>query len=332
VTTRHWLRGTGRSMGNPEFRVRASGMGGSGYVRPPQDGESFKTVTNADGKKIRAVIGPDGKPMVVPGVTTVIKAFGDPPSLVQWKIDQVAAYAVANLDGLYNRTMDQGWGMLRFYPKRKPDLTDPLRTAHEGVVDDLAQLGTKMHEWSQADVNGGMYPPSDSDQMDQMIAAWKLWRFTTSVKPLMTEVTVYGDGYAGTFDGLWYIDGVLTLLDEKTSRTIGDGHKMQLAALRQAVLTGHYYVKTPGGFYTEMVVPTPEQYGFIQMRPDDDPHAQRQNAFVEFHKISEAELDMHLQKFQCALRVLQIDRELKRMGKPDSVNDDEKGKGNDDEQ
>jgi hypothetical protein len=308
-------------MGNPEFRVRASGMGGSGYARPPLAGEPFKMISNADGKKIPAVIDEKtGKPIIVPGVTTVIKAFGDPPALVQWKIDQVAAYAVANVDGLYNRTYDQGFGFLRFYPKRKPDITDPLRTAHDGVLDDLAELGTKMHEWSQADVDGGMYPPSDSVEMDQMIAAWKTFRFTTKIEPSMTEVTVYGDGYAGTFDGLWRVNDKLTLLDEKTSRTIGDSHKMQLAALRDASLFGwHYEYDWDAGEWKRYRVETPEQYGFIQMRPDDDVHAARQNAFVEFHTITEAELDLHLIKFQSALKVLQIDRKLKYLDEPDTI-------------
>lgn len=288
-------------------------MGGSGYARPPLPGEPYKMVTNADGEKIAAVLGPDEKPIIVPGVTTVVKSMGIPPGLVQWQIDQVAAYAVAHLDSLYNRTMEQGFGMLRYYPKRTPDITDPLRTAHDGVLNDLAELGTQMHEWSQAQVHGGMLPPSDSVQMDQMIAAWKSWRFTNKIDPLMTEVTVYGDGYAGTFDGLWYVNGVLTLLDEKTSRTIGDAHKMQLAALRQACLTGRYYTQTKSGQWQYHTAPMAEQYGFIQMRPEDDEHAARQHAFVEFHTITEAELDIHFQKFMCALKVLQLDRTLKFM-------------------
>jgi hypothetical protein len=292
-------------------------MGGSGYARPPLPGEPWKYVTNADGVKIPAALdappGKGGKPIIVPGVTTVVKSMGVPPGLVQWQIDQVAAYAVANLDSLYNRSMEQGWGFLRWYPKRTPDLTDPLRTAHDGVLSDLADLGTQMHEWSQAEVQGKMLPPSDSEQMDQMIEAWNLWRFTNTVKPLMTEVTVYGDGYAGTFDGLWYVNGVLTLLDEKTSRTIGDAHKMQLAALRAAVKTGSYFTKQPNGEYHPQKVPVPQQYGFIQMRPNDDEHAARQNAFIEFHTITEEELDIHYQKFMCALKVLQLDKQLKFM-------------------
>ncbi len=302
-------------------------MGGSGYARPPIPGEPFKLVTNADGNKIPAAVGPDEKPIIVPGVTTVVKSMGIPPGLVQWQIDQVAAYAVAHLDSLYNRTMQQGFGFLRYYPKRTPDVTDPLRTAHDGVLSDLAELGTQMHEWSQTEVHGGMLPPSDSDQMDQMIAAWKSWRFTNTVKPLMTEVTVYGDGYAGTFDGLWYLNGTLTLLDEKTSRTIGDAHKMQLAALREAVLHGNYFEKQPNGEWHPKKIEVPEAYGFIQMRPDDDPHAARQQAFVEYHSITEAELDIHFQKFMCALKVLQLDRQLKLLdnaGKVEETSKEEK--------
>jgi hypothetical protein len=136
----------------------------------------------------------------------------------------------------------------------------------------------------------------------------------------MTEVTVYGDGYAGTFDGLWRVNDKLTLLDEKTSRTIGDSHKMQLAALRDASLFGwHYEYDWDAGEWKRYRVETPEQYGFIQMRPDDDVHAARQNAFVEFHTITEAELDLHLIKFQSALKVLQIDRKLKYLDEPDTI-------------
>lgn len=308
-------------MGNPLYRVRASGMGGSGYARPPLPGEPHKLVKNADGKMIDAVVDEDtNRAVVVPGVTTVLKSFGDPPQLVQWKIDQVAAYAVANLDALYNRTMEQGWGFLRWYTKRVPDLSDPLRNAHVGVVNDLAELGTNAHDWTQAEVNGGMYPPIDSEEMAQMAESWKRWRFFNTIKPVMTEVTVYGDGYAGTFDGLWYVNGKLSLLDEKTSRTIGDTHKMQLAALRAA---DTIYVKDADGTWSTIPKPEPEEYGFIQIRPDDiDTKGNFVPAFVKYHTITTTELDMYYERFMCALRVMQIDKELRELARSATLNTD----------
>ena len=303
-------------MGNPQFRVRASGMGGSGYARPPVGDEPFKKVKNADGELIEAVIDEDGKPIIVPGVTTVLKSFGDPPSLVQWKIDQVAAYAVANIDALYNRTMEQGWGYLRWYTKRVPDLDDPLRNAHVGVVNDLAELGTGAHDWTQAEVNGTFPPPITSREMQEIADAWLSWRFMNTIKPVLTEITVYSDDFAGTLDGLWYVNGVLSLLDEKTSRMIGATHKMQLAALREALKHGKVFAKDSDGKWQDIAstIPQPEEYGFIQLRPNDEKNGEPIPAFVEYHTIDEAKLDLYYEKFKAALTNLTLDRQLRAMG------------------
>lgn len=298
-------------MPQPEYRVRASGMGGSGYARPPLPGEPFKTVNNADGKPIKVVVGDDGKPIVVPGVTTVLKAFGDAPALVQWKIDQTAAYAAWNAESLLNRTTDQAFKSLRFWHKRVPDLDDPVRNAANGVLDDLAELGTNIHEWVQETEIGQAFPPPiTSVEMQQMAEAWKRWRFINEVEPYLTEVTVYGDGYAGTFDCLWRINGVMSLIDIKSSRAVRDGHLMQLSALRAAEWM---YVLNADGEYERVEVPKPEEYGFLQIRPNDtDTKGNFVEKFVQYHKVGEDELALHFQKFMHALNVLQLNREIKQ--------------------
>ena len=106
----------------PKLRVRSSGHGGSGY-KHPHTGD------------------------VVPGVTTVLKRL-DKPGVLQWAVDNTAAYAVANVDGLLNRTEEQGFGFLRWYWKRDPlkgDLSD-IRNYSDGVLNDAAELGTMMHD------------------------------------------------------------------------------------------------------------------------------------------------------------------------------------------
>lgn len=300
-------------MPQPEYRVKASGMGGSGYARPPLPGEESKVVKNADSNDIKVAIDPDtGKAIVVPGVTTVLKAFGDAPALVQWKIDQTAAYAAANVDALLNRTVEQGFAMLRWYHKRVPDLDDPIRNAANGVLNDLAELGTNVHEWIQTDVDrDAFYPPITSVEMAEMVDAWNTWRFVNDVKPGLTEVTVYGDGYAGTFDLQWWINGKYTLGDIKTSRAVRDGHLAQLAALRAARMM---FVKDEEGEWKEVEVPEVEQYGFIQARPDDtDNKGNFIPRFVKFHEVSGEILDLHYRRFMNMLDTLQIDRKLKSM-------------------
>lgn len=314
-------------MASPLYRVKASGLGGSGYGRPPLPGEPSKTVKNADGNPIEVVVDQDEKPIVVPGVTTVLKAFGAGGGLVQWSVDQVAAYAVANVDALLNRTMEQGYSYLRWYHKRTPDISDPLRSAHSGVLNDLAELGTKIHEWTQADLVGDAFPPPiDSVEMAQMVEAWKSYRFGHSIKPYMTEVTVYGDGFAGTFDGLWYMDGKLSLLDEKTSRRVHEGHLMQLAALREALRSGSVFVKNEAGEWEDIreTIPQPEEYGILQFRPDDsDNQGNPIPRFCHYHTIDEAKLDLYYQRFLHGLGTLQIDRELRQMEKADKITEEE---------
>jgi hypothetical protein len=288
--------------------VRASGRGGSGYARPPLPGEKFKYVKNADGEQIPAVIDEAGKPIIVPGITTVVKV-ADGAGLIQWSVDQTAAYAVANLDSLYSRTMEQGWGFLRFYHKRTPDLDDPLRGAHKGVLNDLAELGTNMHDWIEADLMGNMLPPDiNSIEMEQMIEAWDAFKFEREIDAVATEITLWGDDYAGTFDLLAWIDGELWLIDVKTSRRIGPSHLMQLSALRAADRNYEFDGKNWG----LVDLPAPTRFGFIQVRPDDiDNRGETVPAFVELHEVSKKALDLHYQRFIACLTINQIDYELK---------------------
>lgn len=304
-------------MSNPKYRVRASGLGGSGYVRPPRSGELCITVKNADGEYVDAVIGDDGKPIVVPGATTVLKAFGDGPGLVQWKIDQTVAYAVANVDALMNRTPEQGFGFLRWYHKRTPDLNDPLVNAHSGVLNDLAELGTSIHEYAEADVMGEFLPDIETRQLAEMVSVWEDWRFVNEVEPVFTECTVYGDGWAGTFDGLWLINGRLSLLDIKSSRSIGDSHMMQLSALRHAMKNGELLIETAAGsVWIDMNdVPEIEEYAFLQIRPNDD----NKPAFVDYHVVSEDELDIHYENFLNLLHTLQNGARLRKLRKEREV-------------
>lgn len=293
---------------NPLYRVRASGLGGSGYARPPVDGEPSRSVKNADKNPIDAVVDNQGNAVIVPGVTTVLKSMGDGPGLVQWKIDQTAAYAVANVDALLNRTEEQGFGFLRWYHKRVPDLTDPLRNAHSGVLNDLAELGTSIHDYVEADTNDLFMPEIDTLQLEQMADAWHSWKFEHDIRVAYAELTVYGDGYAGTLDGIWWVDGKLALLDLKSSRAVGDSHLMQLAALREAKW---FFVKDAEGGWSRRRVPEISEYALLQIRPDDDDKPR----FVEYHVIPEEELDLYYSKFMHHLGNLQDDLAIKKLRK-----------------
>ena len=201
----------------PKLAVAQSGFGGRGYKNP---------VT--------------GDKRVVPSVTTVLKAENK-PALVQWAVDQTAGYAVANATSLLSHSEDWGFKFLRWYHKRTAKIENAeldLNNYHEGVRDDAAEMGTAIHEWIQADLDPRLSYPNLEEQGEpfwQMVDKWEVWKSNHTIVPHYTERTVWNDlGYAGTFDGLWEVDGKMTLMDIKSSRGLYDSTWMQLSALYNA--------------------------------------------------------------------------------------------------
>lgn len=201
----------------PKLAVAASGFGGRGYKNP----------VNGTGR-------------IVPSVTTVLKAEAK-PALVQWAVDQTAGYAVANAASLLNRSEDYAFKFLRyFYAKQAPiEGNVDLNSYYNGVRDDAADMGTAIHEWIQADIVPGLQFPDLSKQGEpfwQMVDQWELWKKGKEIIPHYTERTVWNEelGYAGTFDGVWEINGRYTLMDIKSSRGLYSSTWMQIAALFNA--------------------------------------------------------------------------------------------------
>jgi hypothetical protein len=277
----------------PKLRVRSSGHGGSGYKHP---------LTGA----------------VVPGVTTVLKKL-EKPAIAQWAVDNTAAFAVANIDALLNRTEEQGYGFLRWYCKRDPlagDLDD-IRNYSNGVLNDAAELGTLFHDWVAAEHGACPYPDvTDAPQFFwEMVAEWDKWVMEHDVVPLHTEVTLWSHqyGYAGTADGLWLVDGVATLVDVKTSRNTWDEHYMQLAALGacDALL-----LEPTDGHWVEDSVPAFSQYALLHVRPTDtDNQGNPMDAFCKLKVVDHDEIPEHFEAFLGLLKVSHAQNNIKDIRK-----------------
>lgn len=277
----------------PKLRVRSSGHGGSGY-RHPHTGD------------------------IVPGVTTVLKKL-DKPAVTQWAVDNTAAYAVANVDALLNRTEEQGYGFLRWYWKRDPlagDLDD-IRNYSNGVLSDAANLGTMIHDWVAADHGACSYPDVSMapDFFWEMVEQWDKFKMDHEVVPVLTEETFWSHqyGYAGTADGLWMVDGVPMLVDVKSSRNTWDEHLMQLAALGAC---DSVLLEPSDGHWVEEPIPPFKQYGLVHVRPSDfDSKGNPMDAFCELKLVSHDEITALFDAFLGLLQVSKAQNDLKNIRK-----------------
>lgn len=60
------------------------------------------------------------------------------------------------------------------------------------------------------------------------------WHSATSPKLIASELTVFGDGYAGTIDRIYMIDGRVWIVDLKTSASIWEEYVLQISAYSNA--------------------------------------------------------------------------------------------------
>lgn len=277
----------------PKLRVRSSGHGGSGY-KHPHTGE------------------------VVPGVTTVLKQLAK-PGIAQWAVDNTAAYAVANIDGLLNRTQEQGYGFLRWYWKRDPiagDLTD-IRNYSNGVLNDAAELGTLLHDWVAAEHDACPYPDvtNASEFFWEMVEEWNAFTAKHTITPLYSEVTLWNkySHYAGTADGIWDIDGEIVLIDLKTSRNTWDEHWMQLVALAEC---DTMLIETSEGEWLEMEAPKYSKLALIHIRPSDtDKNGNPMLPFANMKVMPDNEKDMMFHAFTGLLDVTHALSNIKSLRK-----------------
>jgi len=276
----------------PKLRVRSSGHGGSGY-KHPKTGD------------------------IVPGVTTVLKQLNK-PGIVQWAVDNTAAYAVANIDGLLNRTEEQGYGFLRWYWKRDPldgDLGD-IRNWSNGVLNDAAELGTLLHDWVAAEHDACPYPDVTNALYFfwEMVEEWNAFTTRHSITPLYSEVTLWNKkyGYAGTADGIWEIDGEIVLIDLKTSRNTWDEHWMQLTALAECETM---LVETTDG-WEELETPVYDKLALIHIRPSDtDKNGNPMLPFANMKVMPESERDVMFKAFKGLLDVTHALSDIKNLRK-----------------
>lgn len=226
----------------------------------------------------------------VPSVTTVLK-LTNKEALVQWAANLTANFAATQTDMILTRTVQ--------------DATRGLAYHWKNFRDERAEVGTAVHEYIQADLEGEWLLPELWDkEVAQCVEQYLAFRTEHTVEPYFVETTLWSEkyGYAGTADFIGLIDGEMWSLDNKTSKSTWPEHEYQIAALENC---DYALVEVPEGtpesveyvnpkkessWWLKTEIPKIERRGFLHLRPDYfDPI--RQKFTPAFHNLVEVHPD-----------------------------------------
>ena len=150
----------------------------------------------------------------VPGVTTVLHVLNK-PALVRW----------ANNLGL--KGID--------CTKYRDNMADIGTIAHLMILEHLSKRKQDLSE----------YASSDIDLAENCLISFFEWEKSNSVEPILVEEPLISEKYqfGGTIDCYCRLNGVLTLLDFKTSKAVYDEMIHQVAAYTTLLEENGYQVK-----------------------------------------------------------------------------------------
>lgn len=160
------------------------------------------------------------------GVTSVLATLNK-PALVGWAAKMAAEFAVDNA---------AAWQAL-------PDRTakvELIKGASRRSAGDAAETGTDAHAIAE-DIGTHLFlggpKPAIPSELAGFAKSYLRFLKECKAKPVMLEKTVWNHtfGYAGTFDGLYEVDGKLVIIDTKTGKSgIWPETALQQVAYRRA--------------------------------------------------------------------------------------------------
>lgn len=176
-----------------------------------------------------------------PSVTTIISAVSK-PALVGWAARQAAVFAVQHQSEWKDLPQDEAIKLIAAASKRTTQIA--------------SDVGNHVHECIECYIDKLDIPNPTPEHM-RHFEAWK-----AQFKPdfLLSERTVYNRDvcYAGTFDILADINGVTTLIDVKTGKSLWPETALQLSAYANGEFIDVAGVETP--------MPKVEAAAILQLR------------------------------------------------------------------
>lgn len=117
----------------------------------------------------------------------------------------------------------------------------------EAIKVAAGEKGSKIHQATEAidageeiEITSKFINPTTMEEEELTPEEYKAvmdfvaWLDETKPELLANEITVFGDGYAGTIDRIYRIDGQIWIVDIKTGQNIWEEYKLQLSAYSHA--------------------------------------------------------------------------------------------------
>ena len=173
---------------------------------------------------------------VVPSTTQISKAGINKEFLLMWASSSASKY------------IEKQWKPGRKYTQETiNNILKRGKFAYKRIQDKATTIGTNAHEWIEDFVNDVMQSGNPAPNLDyyelphsmeaiNSVAAFLTWYNDHDVVFLHSEKKVYSreHNFSGTFDLLCLVDGVLTMVDFKTSKDIYEDYFVQGSAYIQA--------------------------------------------------------------------------------------------------
>jgi hypothetical protein len=177
-----------------------------------------------------------------PSVTTILGCIGK-PALIQWAANQERTLVTDTAARLYEELASIGQAIPRSAFLVTLEGRCGKERAHRRELEKAGDIGTQAHaliEWHlrrDLGLQVGVEPNVCAEALWAFMA-FQDWAKSVDLKPKYIEQTVFSSAhrYAGTMDLLAEVNGVLTLADFKTGKSIYGEALLQNVAYRAAVM------------------------------------------------------------------------------------------------
>jgi len=153
------------------------------------------------------------------------------------------------------KVTDEAKRALEEFAKEKPtEIFKRAKAYHKEKSKEAMDIGSRVHKVIERIIKAmmsgseGEETVSIPDDIKLPVNAFLEWWNKNDVDPLASELTVWAMvdgtpfGYAGTLDGVWNVNGMVTTVDIKTSAGVYEDHPLQVAsydhALNEMIMNG----------------------------------------------------------------------------------------------